>query len=279
MADGAAPWLSAVPLDALNLALDRQSFRDAIALRMGVDPPELLPQRCPDCGEAFSVSHAMKCHNGGWVRSRHGEVLREWKKLMKKVCDSVVEEPLVPMPQGIQFQKKTTTTDKGARADILARGLLRPQQNNYFDVVVIDTAKASRLDRSVSATLREAESKKRAMYEERVRHCGGTFTPLACSVYGTLAPEAAEVLSMVTRRVAARKDERPDVSFALRVKLHVAILRATSLCLRVRSHRTPESPSDPEEMEDGAGGEQEEGELEGEDFGVIVRELRVDTGQ
>ena len=37
---GGSAWLSFVPIDALNLSLDRATFRDAIALRFGTMPPD-----------------------------------------------------------------------------------------------------------------------------------------------------------------------------------------------------------------------------------------------
>ena len=53
------------------------------------------------------------------------------------------------------------------------------------------TAKKSALDKGLSphTVLTTAEKAKRDMYEERVRRMGGSFTPLAASVYGTLATE------------------------------------------------------------------------------------------
>ncbi len=58
-------WLSYAPLERRDLALDRQTFRDAVALRMGVDFPDPLPAYCPSCGELFDLSHALKCKKGG----------------------------------------------------------------------------------------------------------------------------------------------------------------------------------------------------------------------
>ena len=79
----------------------------------------------------------------------------------------------------------------------------------------------------------------------------GVFTPLASSVYGTLAPESELVLHRVTKMMKHSKEEKTDVSFLHRVALQTAIIRATSLCLRARSAATlPEcrdvpAPRDP----------------------------------
>lgn len=57
-------WLSHAPLQHLGLLLDRQTFRDAIALRMGVEFPDPLPDVCPSCGADFDLRHGLKCKSG-----------------------------------------------------------------------------------------------------------------------------------------------------------------------------------------------------------------------
>ena len=73
---GGSSWLSFAPLDALGLSLDRQTFRDAVALRMGVELPDGLPSTCHSCGSATDLDHALSCKKGGWVVRRHNEVVR-----------------------------------------------------------------------------------------------------------------------------------------------------------------------------------------------------------
>ncbi len=41
---GGSAWLSVIPLESLGLDLDGLTFRDAVALRMGVDLPDPLPK-------------------------------------------------------------------------------------------------------------------------------------------------------------------------------------------------------------------------------------------
>ena len=147
-----------------------------------------------------------------------------------------------------------------ARADIVARGVFATQVNTYFDVTVIDTGSNSRellgrRDSSLGA-LQEAERRKRAEYEERVLMLG-TFTPLACSIYGTLAPEAEQCLGKVVSKLRTERKSREDTSFVHRICLQLAVIRATSLCLRGRSLTTLPNcdvqESWEEEAEDGLG--------------------------
>ena len=84
--EGGARWLSAVPMPEHGLAFDRLTFRDAVALRMG-RVPDGLPDVCPSCskGEPFTLSHALKCHNGGWVKMRHTEVIGAWRGCSRRL--------------------------------------------------------------------------------------------------------------------------------------------------------------------------------------------------
>ena len=63
---------------------------------------------------------------------------------------------------------------------------------------------------------------------------GGSFTPLAASVYGTLAVESEQVLLRLAGLLAKRKEGRGAVEHCCRVKLQAAIVKATSTCLRAR---------------------------------------------
>ena len=218
--------------------MTRQTFRDAIALRMGLPLPDPLPERCPSCGEPFDLDHALKCSTGAWVRRRHDEVKLAWKRLLQQVSATVLEEPLVPQAVGVSFRRAATTTDPGARADLLATGVLRPTEDVYFDVAVVDTGAASYEPRGAVQVLREKEGKKKAQYEERVA-ATGAFVPLVGSVYGTLAPEANKILALVVEKIGEERKERIDATRWQRVALQVATIKATSKCLRARSQSLP----------------------------------------
>ena len=246
---GGRTWLAAIPLECHGLALPRQTFRDAVALRMGVPLPDPLPSVCPSCGEPFSLQHALKCKKGGWVVRRHREVLLAWASLFERVASFVEEEPALPLIPGVVFSDPRTTTDPAARADIMARGVFQPQTNSYYDTAVIDTAADSYVRCSVVSTLASKERLKRRKYDERVRPLG-TFTPLVCSVYGTLGGEAEKVLTLVTSRLKTARTEKRDAAFLLRVCLSAAVVKATSVCLRERSHDIPTCDAFPEVLAD-----------------------------
>ena len=238
------------PLESLGLALDKQTFRDAVALKMGRDFPDPLPQICPSCDAPFDISHALKCKKGGWVRRRHDEVKDAWATLFKKVSSSVGKEPYLPSAIGMRFEKTTTTTKPDARADLLVRGLFQPLQEAYLDVAVHDTGAEGYSRLSPSQLLKDRETFKRGKYEERCR-LSGTFAPLICSVYGTLAPEASKILSLVVNGLDSEDPEKAAAVSMQRVYLQIATVKATSLCLRARSRSLlPPCESFPEALED-----------------------------
>lgn len=230
---GGSSWLSFAPLDSLGLSLDRTAFRDAIALRMGVDLPDALPTTCPSCGSPFSLEHALECKRGGWVVRRHHEVARAWKRYFEKGgARSVQLEPVLrPLPLGSTARPSTNLADD-ARADLAVRS--GDGRDEFYDVAVIDTGAPSYSLKSSSKTLLDYEQRKCAQYTDRV--CPfGTFTPLVCSVYGTLAPAAASTAARVARGVDANREERDAVVDLHSAVLQAAVIKATALCLRARS--------------------------------------------
>jgi hypothetical protein len=246
-------WLSYAPLMHRDLVLSRQAFRDAIALRMGVNLPDSLPAYCPSCGDPFSVSHALKCKKGGWVMRRHNEVARVWRALFKRVSDIVLPEPFVAPALPQYMTKRSTTRREDARADILVAGLFSLLRDAYLDCFVTDTGADCYVDKKAKSVLREKQARKRGKYDERVKPLGD-FAPLGCSVYGTLAPEAEAILTLVVKGLDAEKVEKTSTVAWERVAIQVGILKAVSLCLRSRSQFAHPSdcvgPEDVEALED-----------------------------
>ena len=172
------------------------------------------------------------------MRRRHDEVKKAWVTLFKKVSTTVVEEPFLPLPDGLRTTKKSTTLDLDARADVYVRGISRPLSNDYFDVAVIDTGTKSHVNKKSMTALRDKEKRKRDKYEERVQVVG-TFTPLVCSVFGTLGPDAAKTLQLTVKGLDEEQPEKSNMIALQRVYLQTSIIKATSMCLRNRSADVP----------------------------------------
>ena len=151
--------------------------------------------------------------------------------LEKGGATSVTEEPyLLPVPPGASV-RPTTIRATDARADIASR---QSGRTTFHDIAVIDTGADSYIGKSTAQILEDMEKRKIAKYEDRISP-HGTFTPLICSIYGTLGPAASMTAHRVARNVDPDRDERDAVLDLHHVMLQAAILKATSLCLRARA--------------------------------------------
>lgn len=176
-------------------------------------------------------------------------MVRVWESYLKAAgAAAVVREPyLVPVRGDV---RKGTNTSLDARADIMARSLFQPGRDLFGDTVVIDTgARCHRFETS-AAVLAAREKSKKAEYGDRVALMGD-FVPLVCSIYGTLAPEAAMLAARAARQVDPDWEERGAAWDLHRVMIQVGIIKATSLCIRGRSLRAiPEPTNCPEPISD-----------------------------
>ena len=104
---------------------------------------------------------------------------------------------------------------------------------------------------SLLQILEEHERYKLGKYADRIAPYG-SFTPLVCSVYGTLAPAASKLANQVARQVDPEREERDAVLDLHQVVLQTSILKAASLCILARSWATLPFVSSIDELEDAA---------------------------
>ena len=229
---GASCWLNAMPLKRYNFDLTKSEFRDGIALRYGWDPVK-LPSFC-ECGEMFSVSHALHCPKGGFTHIRHNDIRDSFANLLDEVCDNVEIEPCLQPLQGETFANRSTTTDDDARLDIKANGLWESRYSKtYFDVKVFNPY-ARTCSRNIPDSYRQHESSKKLKYEQRIVDVEkGSFNPLVFSCTGGAGPSATKVMKRIAGKMSDRKDDSySDIITYIRTKLSFALLRSSVLCLR-----------------------------------------------
>jgi hypothetical protein len=205
---------------------------------MGLPLPDGLPPSCPSCGEEDAdLAHYLSCSKGGWVRRRHTEVQKALARLMKIVCETVVLEPVLPEVLA-PFKNDKTTRDKDARTDVMARGLFEPQQDFHTDVVITDTCQNSAISKGLKpeTVLAEAAREKDDRYLERVQRHGGSFIPFAASIYGTLSPQADRIITTIMHKIAEKQGGRRTSEACARLRIQIAIVKATSMCIRTRSN-------------------------------------------
>ena len=229
---GASVWLSALPLKEFGFDLHKGSFRDAICIRYGWQPPQ-LPSTCV-CGKAFNVDHALSCPYGGFPTLRHNELRDLTATLMKEVCHNVSREPPLQPLSGETLSYSTAGTE-GARLDVAADEFWGiPGQRAFFDVRVVNPFSCTYRNLPLSSVYKRVEEEKKRKYDQRVREIEhGSFSPLAFSTSGGLAPISAQVY----KRIATMQSEKLSKPYNtvinfIRCKLSFSLLRSTIRCLR-----------------------------------------------
>ncbi len=116
---GASSWLTALPLQETNFVLNKEEFRDALALRYGWRPKH-LPQKCA-CGATNSISHCLDCKLGGYINMRHNETRNIFATFLRKAgCHSVaIEQGLMPVEGELDNYPGAEKGDE-ARIDVTA---------------------------------------------------------------------------------------------------------------------------------------------------------------
>ena len=115
---GSGAWLTALPIQALGYALNKQEFRDSLCLRYGWNIPN-MPHFC-GCGVRNSIDHTLTCKKGGYVAMRHNNLRDLNITFQNEVCRDVVSEPrLLPLENE---EVSGAQADKAA-PDIASRGL------------------------------------------------------------------------------------------------------------------------------------------------------------
>ena len=161
-----------LPLTDHGFALHKSAFHDALALRYGWTPSK-LPSKC-DCGNSFTVEHALSCARGGLPTIRHNDVRIEPE------LQAVTTEHLTGA---------TANSQDGARLDISANGVWGGRsEKTYFDVRIFNPYAPSNKNMAPSACYKKHEREKKRAYEQRVREIEhSSFTPLVLAATASMS--------------------------------------------------------------------------------------------
>ena len=237
-AKGASSWLSCLPIQKFNFTLNKVEFQDAMSMRYHWTPPN-FPCTC-NCGKENSVSHAMQCMKGGYVKWRHDCVKKQYATLMKEagLKDVVVEPSLLPLPPAMQRRTpnggiKSTDADD-ATLDIAATGLWGVQNRTFFDVRITDPTALSYIGFPTTTHLQNQENEKKNDYARRVQEIEkASFTPLVHTVAGGCGKEADCTIRHLAHHIAIKHHEPISIVTSLiRTRISFALLRANTVCLR-----------------------------------------------
>ena len=216
-----------------GFALHKNAFRNALCFRYGWQPV-CLPTRC-ECGDSFSVDHALNCAKGAFPTIRHNEIRDFTGELLTVVCHDVCTEPILQSLDGETFDLASANTENNARADIRAKGFwgLR-QQCAFFDITVFNPNVQSNQMFALTSCYRHHKKRKKRVYEQRVVEIEhGSFTPLVFSTTGGMGPLADIFYRRLAALISTKRDQPYSTMIAwLRSHLSFSLIRSAVMCLR-----------------------------------------------
>ncbi len=246
-AKGASCWLTTLPLQDENRVLNKEEFRDALALRYGWKPKN-IPQKCA-CGAMNTVTHCLDCKLGGYVTMRHNEMRNTFAKLLTKAgCKVNIEQQLLPVEGELEGIRGVEKGDE-ARMDVTALGFWGTWQRAFFDVRVFDPFAQSYTQKSIESIFKAQEKEKKKKYSKRILEIEkATFTPLVFSVTGGCGKECDIVLKKLSLMIAEKtKNTQSKIMNWIRTEIAFTLLR--SCITSIRGWRRPRKERTSEEMD------------------------------
>ena len=211
-------WLHALPVPQLGTLLDSDTFRIAIALRVGGDV--CIPHRCR-CGRTMDSRglHGLSCRFSAGRHPRHSalnDIVR--RSLLSAGIPSILE------PIGVD-------RGDGKRPDGITVFPFSRGKSLCWDATCVDTFAESNLNGSAVApggAARGAEELKRRKYAvlgERYR-----FEPLAVETAGVFGATTAYVLSEIGRRITGVTGEARETLW-LKQRIGLAVQRGNAFSI------------------------------------------------
>ena len=183
----------ALPVAERGFALPKSEFRDALCLRFGWKPVNLL-QTCV-CGKSFSVEQAFSCPCGGFPSKCHNDIRDLTACLLSEVCCDVGVEPAFQPLDHEPLRYATANRENGARLDVVARDFWgQNRQRAFLDVRVFNPFACSYSCLPLSRCYRTHEREKHRAYDERIQEVERAFfSPLVFAASGGMGPIATTV--------------------------------------------------------------------------------------
>ena len=155
---GASNWLTALPLREAGFSLNKQEFRDSLAIRYNISIRG-LPETWP-CGSEFTCDHAMICKKGGFTSLRHNNLRDITHELLSEVCKLVENEPMLQPLRGETLKYQTAKTENNVRMDVSALDFWCRDQRAFFDIRVFDPVAPSHEHQSLDVAHSKQENEK-----------------------------------------------------------------------------------------------------------------------
>ena len=137
-------------------------------------------------------------------------------------------------PVGEEDLPRGANTQEGARADIRIKSYLRPFQNSYFDVQVINAQSKCHENITPKDAMKKAEENKERVYKDRIESVeGGAFIPLIFTTKGARSYKTAKTISKIGAMIANEWKEITGATIKkISQELSYAFLRSELTCIR-----------------------------------------------
>jgi hypothetical protein len=208
-------WLNALPSPMLGTLLNNDSFRIAIALRIGA--PICCPHTC-QCGAMVNIygTHGLSCRFSAGRRFRHAEV----NDLIKRAFVSAGIPSLLE-PSGV-------SRDDGKRPDGLTLVPWSSGKSLVWDFTCVDTLAPSRLISSATSSgsaATGAEKKKIEKYKKLSQQF--IFTPVGIETLGAWGHEAYSLIQKIGKKICIATGESRSTAFLVQ-RISVAIQKGNA---------------------------------------------------
>ena len=245
---GASLWLSSLPLEEYGFSLNKQEFKDAVAMRYNF-PIEGRSKTCI-CGEENTQDHSLICKRGGFTSIRHNTIRDTTASLLEKICYGVEVEPAL-LPVGNSKLPPGSNVKDGARSDIVARGFWTPLDKAYFDIRVLHPGAKSNENKSFDKMYNQHEEEKKRLYNSRIQDIEhGTFTPLVFSTSGGMSKECNKFMKKLSEGLSFKTQQAySDTISYVRRRLRFELLKTTLISIRGHRGRFYQRPIDLDEMD------------------------------
>ena len=217
-------WLHAFPTPALGTHLDAETFRIAIAHRVGADVCQ--PHRCRCGGQVDRLRlHPLSCQYSPGRAARHAAVNDIiYRGLQTAGLPSILE------PVGL-------SRSDGRRPDGMTTFPLKNGLCLVWDFTCVDTYARSHLISSAltpGSAASAAEKAKRSKYGDiATRHI---FEPIAVETTGTYGQSTRRFIKDLGQRITAATGDNRETTF-LQQRIGIAIARGNALCVTLSGSR------------------------------------------
>ena len=229
---GASSWLTCRPMRRHGFNLSKGEFRDAMCLRYNW-LPQRLPTSC-QCGQAFSVTHALSCPLGGFPTLRHNEVRDITAGLIKQVAHQVTVEPHLQPLSGEHLRYSTANNEDQARLDVAASGVWGGRfDRTLIDIRVFNPYAASNRSTSLTTCYAKHEKEKKRTYERVLNVEHASFVPVVLSSTGGMSKCASILYKRIASMLSSKtKEPYNKIIASIRCRISFSLLRSSIMCLR-----------------------------------------------